>query len=397
MEASGEYESNEQSTAPVGDDADMDMFAKHIQKIKPIENAMKEALQQKEVERSAIGNNTMQIILQSQDRRKHSYERRHINFHFSEEVLKQNNELQDRKGEKMTRLPWSGPYKIYSVIKRGTYHICRPGTDQPMKTAMHDNQLNSTFVKRLQNDAPLSVHYHRHHSKEQLLWQCHIRWCNKHIHTCASHRQHRVLCSWLNLNSGHCRMSSSGNRMSIHILGLTITWRHTRMYCTDDGTFIANNLKQEREPRRYIAVSASWLATCIYVWHGQSQQWVGFPRFQTRFDPLSPHRWKCSSECHAWKWRLRASLLNIDCSEKMVNMAWRQLNAKTCNSVHTCVTLQNLFVIKYIYIDKALNDTLCVSWIKCVDEGNQTRPGKDGITYYFVLSMLIMHFVFVLV
>ena len=63
------------------------------------------------------------------------------------------------------------------------------------------------------------------------------------------------------------------------------------------------------------------------------------PSISDSVRPLIPHSWKCSSEwlCHAWEWRLRASLLVVDCSEKMVNLAWRQLNAKTCNSVHTCV------------------------------------------------------------
>ena len=71
--ASGESESNKQSAAPLDVDADIDMYAANLQKIKPIANAMKEALQKKQVERSAVHNEAMQNTLQSQDWQKRDY------------------------------------------------------------------------------------------------------------------------------------------------------------------------------------------------------------------------------------------------------------------------------------------------------------------------------------
>ena len=52
---------------PLDDDVDIDMFAANLQKIKPIANAMKEALQKRQAERPAVCNEAMQNTLQSQD------------------------------------------------------------------------------------------------------------------------------------------------------------------------------------------------------------------------------------------------------------------------------------------------------------------------------------------
>ena len=191
--------------------------------------------------------------------------------------------------------------------------------------------------KGFKTTIPWRVHSLGHWSKDEPWLQCHRRWCNHHIHACPCHRQHPVCpvdSKWqdriafvftsrslstrilqytrISADGGKnwaSRKTSNSRSQELLLQGTaachlrapewtcTFEWGFGRYletnqdvaFIRNDDAFIASTLKPgEWATVARIALSASLLATSMYVWHGQSQRWVGFHRHQTRFDALFP-------------------------------------------------------------------------------------------------------------